>query len=331
MRPTSAVIAVTYRCNSRCGTCDIWKKDVTPELRPADFKRLPAGLRNINVSGGEPFLRDDLVDVIGVLRERYPRASIVISTNGLLPERIERDVRRMGRVGVRVSIDAMGALDDEVRGVSGAFALASETLDRLQALGLGDLGVSATIGRHTAGDLKKLKEMAETRGIELVTSLVHSSPTYFGEHKDELPEKGSLESDAIQRELVWLRDRELRSARPKDWFRAYLTAGIVDQLHGKRRRIKCHAGACFFFMEPAGDIYPCNVWPERMGNIVLESYDEMVAKSGRILAGVNECPFQCWMSCTVAPAMRKHPLRPALWVAARKLGVSERHEDSSGK
>ena len=331
MKPTSAVIAVTYRCNSRCETCDIWKRDATPELRPADFGRLPAGLRNINISGGEPFLRDDLVEIIEVLRENYPNASVVISTNGLIPDRIEKYVRKMGRVGVRVSIDAIGTLNDKVRGVKGAFTLATETLDRLQTLGLKDLGISATISRHTAGDLKKLKEMADSRGIEFVTSLVHSSPTYFGEHEDELPVKGSPEGEVIQKELIWLRDRELSSTRPKDWFRAYLTAGIVEQLQGKRRRIKCYAGSCLFFMEPAGDVYPCNIWPERMGNILLQSYDEMMAKSGRILAEVDVCPFQCWMSCTVAPVMRKRPLNPALWVALRKLGVSDRHEDSSDK
>jgi MoaA/NifB/PqqE/SkfB family radical SAM enzyme len=331
VRPTSAVIAVTYRCNSRCKTCDIWKKDATPELGPEGFKRLPEGLRNINISGGEPFLRNDLVDIIGVLRKKYPRASIVISTNGLFPERIEKDVKRMGQIGVRVSIDAFGASDDEVRGIEGAFALATETLDRLKAQGLKDLGISATISRQTVGDSRKLKEMAEIRGIEFVTSLVHSSSVYFGEHKDKLPEKGSLEKETIQKELIWLRERELSSGKPKDWFRAYLTDGIIDQIEGKRRRIRCYAGRCLFFMEPGGDIYPCNIWPERMGNILRQSYDEMAAQSGRIFAEVDKCPFQCWMSCTVAPVMRQKPFGPALWVAARKLGIGKKHEDSSSK
>jgi len=331
VKPTSAVIAVTYRCNSRCETCDIWKKDCGPELRPEDFRRLPPGLRNINVSGGEPFLRDDLVEVVAVLQEKYPGASIVISTNGLIPARIEENVRRMGQVGVRVSIDAVDALDDKIRGVKGAFALATETLDRLQALGVKDLGISATISLDTAGDLRKLKQMADSRGIQLVTSLVHSSSTYFGEHGDKLPGKESAQCRLIQTELAWLEEQELSSRRPKDWFRAYLTSGIIDQIQGKRRRIECHACRYLFFMDPAGTIYPCNIWPESMGNILRESYDEMVKRSGRILTEVEECPFQCWMSCTVAPVMRRKPLGPAVWVARRKLGVARKHEDSSSK
>ncbi len=314
MKPTSAVLAVTYRCNSRCETCDIWKKDASSEIAPDDFRRLPDGLRNINISGGEPFLRDDLVDIVRVLREKYPKACLVISTNGLTPERIEREVRKMERVGVRVSIDAVGALNDEVRGVRGAFDLAVETVDRLLNVGVKDLGISSTISQRTVGSLRELRELAESRGIEFVTNLVHSSPTYFGKHDDKIPAREDLE-----RELVWLRERELSSRRPKDWFRAYLTDGMLDQLAGKKRRIRCYAGRCIFFMEPNGDIYPCNIWSEKMGNILEESYEEMVARSEAMFEEVDRCGIQCWMSCTVAPAMRKRPLGPALWVISRRL------------
>ena len=321
MKPISAVLAVTYRCNSRCRTCDIWKREPGCELTPEQFGRLPDGLRNINLSGGEPFLRNDLPEVVAVLRRKYPRAAVVISTNGLAPERIERSVREMGRVGVRVSIDAIGRLDDDVRGVNGSFDLAMETVDRLAALGLKDLGVSATISADTAGHLRRLKQIADDRGIEFVTGLVHSSPTYFGQHDELLPAGRELEQ-----ELAWLRDRELSSRRVKDWFRAYFTEGIIDQLRGKPRRMRCRAGRYFFFMEPNGDVYPCNVWPEKMGNILEKTYDEIVAGSAALLRRVDTCRVNCWMSCTVAPAMRKEPMVPALWVAWRKLNPRRRSD-----
>ncbi len=314
MKPTSAVLAVTYRCNSRCSTCDIWKREPGPELEPEDFRRLPEGLKNINISGGEPFLRDDLVDVVRVLREKYPRASIVISTNGLVPERTEQFVRRMGPVGVRVSVDAPDELNDLVRGVKGSFRLAMETVDRLAALGLRDLGISVTISAQSTGSLRRLKEIADEKGIEFVTGLVHSSPIYFGTHEDQTPSGRVLEA-----ELLWLREKELSSRRVKDWFRAYFTDGILDQLQKRKRRIECGAARHFFFMEPGGDIYPCNMWPEKLGNIRLETYDEMLQRSGRLLRDVDSCEVECWMSCTVAPSMRRRPLGPAVWVLKHKL------------
>ncbi|MFH0777215.1 MAG: radical SAM protein [Candidatus Eisenbacteria bacterium] len=314
MKPTSAVLAVTYRCNSRCEMCNVWKKVPGPELRPEDYRRLPDGLRNINISGGEPFLREDLVQIARVLRERYPSASVVISTNGLLPDRIETDVRRMGRVGVRVSIDAVGRLHDEVRGVNGAFSLAMETVTRLKALGVQDLGISATLSERTAADVVELRKIADARGVQLVTNLVHSSPIYFGEHGERIPRGTVLET-----QLGRLVDRELGSRRPKDWFRAYMTDGIIDQLRGRERRIKCGACKYFFFMEPNGDVYPCNMWPEKLGNILVESYDDMTGRAGRILGEIDRCNAKCWMSCTVAPAMRRRPVGPALWVLKRKI------------
>jgi len=325
VKPTSAVLAVTYRCNSRCRTCDIWKREPGPELRPEDFRRLPRGLRNVNISGGEPFLRDDLVEIVQVLREEYPKADIVISTNGLVPERIERLVKQMGQIGVRVSIDAVEGLNDDVRGVKGSFKLAMETLDRLVALGLKNLGISTTISDETAGSLRRLKEIAEERGIEFVAGLVHSSPIYFGHHEDKLPA-----GDGLEEALLWLRHRELSSRRIKDWFRAYFTDGMIDQLRNRRRRIACRAGRYFFFMAPNGDVYPCNMLPEKLGNIMVETYDDMIARSAKALRQTDRCHVACWMSCTVAPAMRKRPWGPGLWVARHKLFHRKSHLSNAG-
>jgi radical SAM protein with 4Fe4S-binding SPASM domain len=83
--------------------------------------------------------------------------------------------------------------------------------------------------------------------------------------------------------------------------------------------MQCRAGRYFFFMEPNGDVYPCNMWPEKMGNILEKTYEEITAGSAAVLRQVDGCGVNCWMSCTAAPAMRKRPMVPALWVAARKL------------
>ena len=60
MMPVDAVLAVTYRCNARCTMCGIWSSKPVAELPPAAYARLPASLRDVNLTGGEPFLRDDL-------------------------------------------------------------------------------------------------------------------------------------------------------------------------------------------------------------------------------------------------------------------------------
>ncbi len=78
--PTDAVIAVTYKCNSKCVMCDIWKKPACKEIEPRLYAKLPGSLKYINISGGEPFLRKNLPEVIAVLSATCNEPRIGIST-----------------------------------------------------------------------------------------------------------------------------------------------------------------------------------------------------------------------------------------------------------
>ena len=78
----------TYRCNSKCQMCYIWKNPTHPkdEVTPAMLSKLPGGFDNLNVSGGEPTLRSDLAELIDVV---HPKARVVeISSNGLNADRL---------------------------------------------------------------------------------------------------------------------------------------------------------------------------------------------------------------------------------------------------
>jgi len=318
--PVGCVAAVTYRCSARCLMCDIWKRpgDERPELSAEDYRWLPASLRSVNVSGGEPFLRDDLVDVVRVMQEACPRGRIVISTNGLAPDRIERMAAAMKDVAVRVSVDAVGALHDHARGVEGAYERAVETTRRLKALGVRDLGLAATSTESTAGQLAAVERLAGEMGVQFVASVTHSSPIYFGAQDGERPR-----SEAVVGELAAMMRRQLRSSRPSDWAKAYYTRGLAEYVRGKPRMLPCGAGVDHFFLDPWGDVYPCNVRGLRMGNVRDGSFEEIATRSAEVVrAEVAGCREQCWMVCTVAPPMRRHPLRPLAWIAgARLLGL----------
>ena len=97
--PIDCVLAVTYKCNSRCTMCDIWKLKENSNLELDYYKKLPKTLRDINVSGGEPFLRQDLVQLIKILRKTYPKAKMVISSNGFLTDLIKEKMREILKIG----------------------------------------------------------------------------------------------------------------------------------------------------------------------------------------------------------------------------------------
>ncbi len=315
--PIGCVAAVTYRCNARCAICDIWKReaDREGELGASEYEWLPRSLRSINVSGGEPFLREDLPAVVSAMREAAPRARIVISTNGLLPRRIEQMVPEMGDVAVRVSVDAVGTLHDEIRGIDGAYERALETVERLLKLGVEDLGLAATSAGANVGELARVRELAYGLGIEFVASAVHSSPFFFGAKDDSRPRSSGTVEEIGDIVRDWL-----RSKRPRDWAKAYYMRGLIEYVEGRPRRLACHAGDDFFFLDPWGDVYPCNIADVKMGNVREGSFDELRRRSAeRVRSAVASCTEQCWMVCTVSPPMRRRPLKPLAWIAGAKL------------
>ena len=92
--PIDCVLALTYRCNSRCTMCDIWKMENSPELPVLEFAKLPSSLRDINLSGGEPFLRQDLAEIVAVVAKACPQARFVISSNGFATELILEQMKK---------------------------------------------------------------------------------------------------------------------------------------------------------------------------------------------------------------------------------------------
>ncbi len=158
LKPTVVSLAVTNRCNSHCIMCNIWKSARnTPEIKSLELSSqkiisilsspLFAELVELDLTGGEPHLRDDLVDIVlGISRLKknsLPKLrSIIITSNGFLTQRIISNYKdilcalkdtNIDLVSV-TSIDGIGETHDQIRGTDGAFKLASETLSGLSEL-----------------------------------------------------------------------------------------------------------------------------------------------------------------------------------------------------
>ena len=79
--PTDAIIALTYRCDARCEMCNIWQLKPQEFLSVDDYAKVPSSLKDINVSGGEAFMRKDVVDIVKVIHQKCGDPRIVVSTN----------------------------------------------------------------------------------------------------------------------------------------------------------------------------------------------------------------------------------------------------------
>ena len=318
--PADAVIAVTHRCNAHCVMCNVWRSRGEDRLQPEHMNRLPRGLRTINLSGGEPFLRPDLAEFVRHARRRCPRAVITISTNGYLPDRVaevtDRIVRIDPRVRLALSLDGVGPAHDRIRGDAGAYESAMDLIRRLKADGYGGLRLGMTLSEGNLRQFTEVAAVAQREGLEIGVVAAHAAGTHLGiDRSAPAPPKDLAEG--FERII----SRWLRSPQPKLWLRAHFAWNTWRALIGRRWRFRCQAARGFFFCQADGTVYSCSVRGRPLGNITDQNWREIwsgpVADEARREAA--SCGAACWMICTVRGVYRRRLPEVLGWIAKRKL------------
>ena len=116
----NGTVIVTYRCNARCTMCNRYKAPSRPEeeISVGTIRKLPK-MYFTNITGGEPFIRTDLREIV---RELYKKSDrIVISTNGFFTERIIDLCKEFPQIGIRISIEGLEKTNNEIRGLENGF------------------------------------------------------------------------------------------------------------------------------------------------------------------------------------------------------------------
>jgi len=318
--PTDISVITTYRCQMRCKMCDIWQNPTKKEkeITPKDLEKLPS-FKFANITGGEPFVRKDIEDIIEVMFKKSKR--VVISTSGWHTDRIIKLAEKFPNIGIRVSIEGLPIKNDELRGRQGGFDRGLRTLLTLKEMGVKDIGFGQTISNNNSYDIVPLYELSKSLGMEFATAAFHNS-FYF--HKDD---NIITNKDAVIKNINELIKRLLKENKPKSWYRAFFNLGLINYIQGNPRMLPCEAGTVNCFIEPNGDIYPCNgleerYWKESMGNLHdFERFEDLwfSTQAQKVRNKVRKCPKNCWMVGTAAPVMKKYIKYPTKWVIKNKL------------
>lgn len=313
-----ACLIVTYRCNAKCYMCHTWQHPSRKgeEFAPELVNKIPEGLKFVNITGGEPFIRNDLDEIIDLALKKTSR--LVISTNGYFTEKVIKVAEKHGnRIGLRISIEGLPAANDELRGIKNGFDHGLRTLVTLHDMGMKDIGFGITVSDRNAKDMIELYRLANAMGVEFATATTHNS-YYFHKHDNKYddPEMIAGEFERIAVEL-------LKTNKPKNWFRAYFNMGLANKVRGGKRPLPCEVGTDVFFLDPYGNIMPCNGSDEPMviGNLKEQTFDEIwnSEKGDEIRKQVKNCPKECWMIGSASPAMKKRVWVPIRWVMNNKL------------
>ena len=318
--PTDVSIITTYRCQMRCKMCDIWENptDKKQEITAKELEVLP-NFKFVNITGGEPFVRRDLEDIVEVMMRKSSR--IVISTSGWHTDRIIKMAEKFPTIGIRVSIEGLAQKNDDLRGREGSFDRAMRLLLTLKEMGIKDIGYGCTVSNKNSDDMLWLYKLSRELGMEFATAAFHNS-YYFHKDDNEITNKNEVIGNFHK-----LIEELLKENSPKSWFRAFFNLGLINYIRGNPRMLPCEAGTANFFIEPYGEVYPCNgleerYWKESMGNIRTTPNFDVLWNSEpaqKVRGLVRTCPKNCWMVGTAAPVMKKYIKHPATWVAKNKL------------
>lgn len=312
----NGTVIVTYRCNARCNMCNRYKAPSKPEeeITVETIRKLPE-MYFTNITGGEPFIREDLKDIVRELYKKNDR--IVISTNGFFTDRIVDLCKEFPQVGIRISIEGLEQTNNEIRGLDDGFNKGYTTLKTLVEMGMKDVGFGMTVQDKNAADLVPLYEISDKLNMEFATASLHNS-FYFVESNNIIRDRLMVAENFEK-----LINRLLESNSPKKWFRAYFNHGLINYIFSQKRLLPCDMSFDTFFIDPYGDVMPCNGTKEKevMGNLKEQEWDELwnSEKAELVRKKVRCCDRNCWMIGSVSPAMHKYIWKPAFWVLKHKF------------
>lgn len=312
----NGTVIVTYRCNARCNMCNRYKKPSQPneEISLETIKKLPP-MYFTNITGGEPFIRQDLKEVV---RELYKKSDrIVISTNGFFTDRIIDLCKEFPNIGIRISIEGLEETNNKIRGLEDGFNKGLTTLKKLVEMNHPDVGFGMTVQDANAKDLVPLYKLSNEMNMEFATASLHNS-FYFVEAKNIIKDR-----PMVAKNFEDLINELLKSNSPKKWFRAYFNHGLINYIYGQKRLLPCNMAFDTFFIDPYGDVMPCNGTKEKlvMGNLNDQSWDQLwnSEQAENVRKAVRNCDRNCWMIGSVSPAMHKYIATPAMWVIKHKF------------
>jgi MoaA/NifB/PqqE/SkfB family radical SAM enzyme len=285
--PLSYTFSLTGKCNSRCLTCNIWQKKHGVELLKEEWKKIFQSLGVspywVTLSGGEPFLRPDIADIVADLCRICQPKIINIPTNGLLTEKIIKDVANITKANpktnfvINLSLDGISEEHDKARGIKGNFSKAIKTLNLLKI----NKNPNLTIGIHTVISKNNVKKIPKIVDYVLDTLKPNSYITEIAENRielDNLNNKIQPSLEYYKTAIAYLKTRMKKEKlailpRIQRAFRLVYYDLVIKILKEQKQVIPCYAGTVSAQIAANGDIWPCCVRADNLGNLKEYNYD----------------------------------------------------------
>src|SRR3954452_24642548 len=317
IRPTGLIYNCTWVCDARCMMCSNWKwgdrkSDLTlAQLEPVMTSPFWGAVENLNISGGEPTTRNDLPEMVEMFQRHLPRLrKIGINTTGLTPHRAIPMLTRIVKfcaendllISVRVSLDGIGDIHDQVRHVKRGFDKACETITAMQALSREyanfQFGIAATIFATNIDDAQNILAWARTKQLDVVFNMLRFTDAML--NNKALEEKIGFQ----KREEEFMRSFFLDRVQEESVLsgQAFLYLHYADMIaNGYQRTMPCPFQSQGLLLNPNGDLHYCEN-SEKLGNVMDDAADALYYKAENLMhrehLKAKVCPT-CLSPCQV--------------------------------
>lgn len=319
-RPEALSIEVTRRCIAKCIMCNIWQMPATtPELAADDWLKLLeapvlSDLKELDVTGGEPFLRNDIVELllgVGRLKTTHLKrlCSVAITTNGFLTEKVLKDVGAviapLEQAGVSLvfacGFDAVGEVHDRIRNFKGGWERLNATIQGLKALREKHpslvLGIKTTVTRYNIDELAKVCRYADEHGLfTIISPYILTANRYDNIGKDD-----SLAFSIEDLEKL----KEFYNSPRFQW--SYYRDELLRFLDTGRMGKPCSAGFNYFFIRSTGELYACPIIDALLGNVKEASLEKLICSAAATHFRKNILKFPECSICT-EPGLERYAL-----------------------
>ena len=317
IRPTVLIYNCTFVCDARCEMCGNWKmgdrkSDMTlGQLDGAMAHDFWGAVENLNISGGEPTTRNDLPEMVEMFHRHLPRMrKIGINTTGLTPHRAIPMLTRIVKfcaekdllISIRVSLDGIGDVHDQVRAVKNGFDKASKTIDAMQALSKEhpnfQFGIASTIFAKNLEDAENILTWARMRGLDVVFNMLRFT--------DAMLHNGDLKATIgfHEREETFMRKFFLDRVKEESVLsgQAFMYLHYADMIaNGYHRTMPCPFQSQGLLLNPNGDLHYCEN-SQKIGNVLDDPAESLYFKAENLMhrehIKTEVCPT-CLSPCQV--------------------------------
>ncbi len=319
-KPQAVSLEITHDCIAKCIMCNIWKipSDV-PNLPVEGWQNLLSSdvffdLRELDITGGEPFLKLDLLDLFSHICEQKGHnlknlRSIAITTNGFLTRRVlrytEEILKQLAECRIELvmvcAMDGIGETHDKIRNVEDAWKKVNETVQGLLKLRARYpnliIGLKTTILPINVGELDGIVQYADAKGLfTIISPCIITRGRYLNQ---DSAENLKFSKEDVAKMIHFFQGQRFKWSFHGDSLAQYLNTGTMQK--------PCSCGFNYFFVRSSGDVHLCPLLDFTIGNIKEREIEDLLSskKAARVRRRIGQYP-EC-SKCT-EPGLERYSL-----------------------